>query len=171
MLVADTAVAATLSADELRDIELLLYQDTELLDQGRFSEWSALFTEDCCYWVPASVGQTDPLNEVSLFYEDRELMVMRIERIQHPQAHSLSQPLRSSHVVGQAVVTGAGNGAGELVANSRFTLTEYQRGRQRHFAGTYTHYLCKQDGNYRIRMKRVDLIDCDSLFEPLQVFI
>ncbi len=171
MLVADAALATTLSAKALRDIALLLHAETELLDQQRYAEWLDLFTDDCCYWVPANVGQTDPLNEVSLFYENRELMAMRIARIQHPQAHSLSHPLRISHVVGEAVITTKGAGDGDLIVCSRFTLTEYQRDHRRQFAGKYTYHVRKLAEGYRIRMKRVDLIDCDSLFEPLQVFI
>ena len=78
--------------EDLKVIELLLYRETEFLDQARYEDWLALFTDDCRYWVPAKKEQTDPVDDISLFYEDRNLMEMRIARIQHPRAHSLDNP-------------------------------------------------------------------------------
>ena len=160
----------TLTDGELSEIELLLHQETELLDQCRYQEWLGLYTDGASYWVPAHPDQTDPENHVSLFFEDRALMQMRIKRLQHPQAHSLSAPLRTSHLTGRVVLNGPDE-QGELTAKTRFQMTEYQRDEQRLFAGAYTYRLRRIDGCYRIAHKRVDLINCDSVFEPLQTFI
>ena len=98
IIFADNKMQDELTKDELEAIKRLLYRETEYLDQARYDDWLALFTDDCRYWVPAQKEQMDPVNDISLFYEDRDLMEMRVRRIQHPQAHSLANPITTSHV-------------------------------------------------------------------------
>jgi benzoate/toluate 1,2-dioxygenase beta subunit len=119
--------------------------------------------------VPASPEQPDPIDHVSLFYEDRSLMRMRILRLRHPQAHALAIPIRTSRIVANVMPAVADGDA--LVVRSRFQLVEAQGERQRLFAGAYTHRLLRDAGSFRIRQKRVDLVNCDALHEAIQIFI
>lgn len=75
------------------DAELLaratrfLYEKARLLDERRWHEWLALYTEDCEYWVPAWKSEdeqtSDPRRELSLIYYPRrsglEDSVWRVE--------------------------------------------------------------------------------------------
>ena len=160
-----------LTEADLRALELLLHQETEYLDQARYDEWLALYTDDCRYWAPAGKQQTDPVNELSLFYEDRDLMEMRIARIRHPRAHSLAHPVTTSHVTGDKVIEDIDHASGEITITSRFQMVEHQREEQRLFAGVFRYCVRRESGTFRIRLKRVELINCDACHEPLQVFI
>ena len=171
VIFADNITQGGITDDELEAIELLLYLETEFLDQARYEEWLRLFTDDCSYWVPARKGQTDPVNDISLFYEDRDLMEMRIKRIQHPRAHSLDNPVTTSHVTGAKLIESISADTGEIIITTRFQMVEHQRGEQRLFAGIYRYHLRRESGGFKINLKRVDLINCDAYFEPLQVFI
>ncbi len=171
IIFADKITSSKLTDDALEAIELLLYRETEYLDQCRYADWLVLFTDDCRYWVPARKEQTDPVNDISLFYEDRDLMEMRIARIQHPRAHSLVHPITTSHITGDKVIEGINPDTSELIITTRFQMVEYQRGEQRLFAGTYRYHLRRDNRDFKISLKRVDLINCDAPFEPLQVFI
>ncbi|MDA5194990.1 aromatic-ring-hydroxylating dioxygenase subunit beta [Govanella unica] len=151
------------------EIEDLINNEAEFLDSGRYEDWLDLYAEGGVYWVPRSHAQSDPLNEISLFYEGRALLEMRINRLQHPHAHSAAEPYRVSHVIGRVrkiSVTEAGN---EAHVEARFHIQEYHEGRERHFAGKYSHHLIKADGVWKIRLKRVDLVNCDATFEPIEV--
>ena len=171
IIFADNVSSTELTDDELGAIELLLYRETEYLDQARYEEWLALFTDDCRYWVPARKDQAGPDNDISLFYEDRDLMEMRISRIEHPRAHSLDNPVTTSHVTGDKVIEDCDSEKGELTITTRFQMVEHQAGEQRLFAGTYRYHLRRKPGAFKISLKRVDLINCEAYFEPLQVFI
>ncbi len=171
IILADKKMLSELADKELKAIELLLYQETEFLDQARYEDWLKLFTNDCKYWVPAKKNQTDPVNDISLFYEDRDLMEMRITRIQHPRAHSLDNPITTSHVTGVKVIEEINADTGEITTSTRFQMVEHQRGEQRLFAGTFRYHLRRENKHFKISLKRVDLINCDAPFEPLQVFI
>ncbi len=156
---------------QLHDVEGFLIAEAALLDRGAFDAWLDLFAEDGWYWVPAAPDQPDPDDHVSLFYENKPLMRMRIERLAHPRAHGMAHPVRTSRIVGNVALADAGSAGGEIVAQSRFHLIEYQAGRQRCFAGAYTHRLVRVDGALRIRLKRVDLVNADAAHEALQVFL
>jgi benzoate/toluate 1,2-dioxygenase beta subunit len=153
----------------LADIAAFLGHEAALLDEQRFEAWLELFTADGTYWVPASPDQPDPLDHVSLFYEDRSLMRMRILRLRHPQAHALAIPIRTSRIVANVVLAG-GEGDATIV-RSRFQLVEAQGERQRLFAGSYTHRLVRDAGAFKIHQKRVDLVNCDAEHEAIQIFL
>src|SRR5258707_13207267 len=87
-------------ADDIRAIEAFLYREAMLLDDKRWADWLALYTEDCFYWVPSVMGQADPIDTVSLFAENRMMMEMRVIRVTHPYAFSQEFPTRTSHLVG-----------------------------------------------------------------------
>lgn len=171
IFIADKIAPGALSDADLKEIELLLHREAEFLDQARYDDWLALYTDDCRYWIPASRGQADPVDEISLFYEDRDLMEMRISRIQHARAHSLDNPVTTSHVSGDRVIEDHNAETGELTVTARFQVVEHQHGEQRLFAGTCCYRLRRENGSFRISLKRVDLLNCDAYFEPLQKFI
>ena len=64
--------------------ETFLIQEARLLDERRFREWMELFAEDGTYWVPAVPGQVSPLDQASLFYDDRELMTVSYTHLTLP---------------------------------------------------------------------------------------
>ncbi|MGH6741330.1 MAG: aromatic-ring-hydroxylating dioxygenase subunit beta [Bradyrhizobium sp.] len=152
-------------------VEAVIQREARYLDLQRWDDWLNLYTDECEYWVPASPGQTDAKTQVSLFYEDRTLMETRLKRLVHPSALSLAKPIRTSHVVGGITIEDDGARGGEIVATSSFHMLEQHGERQRLFGGLYTHRLQQSDGTLLIRAKRVDLINCDTPFEVIEIFI
>lgn len=149
--------------------EEFLINEARLLDERRFRDWMTLFADDGTYWVPAVPDQKNPFEEASLFYDDRELMKTRIERLEHPRIHVQTPPSRTAHVVGNVVVEEADAAKGEYVVGSTFIMVEYRDDAQRLFAGRQRHRLRRESGSFRIVQKRVDLINCDGAFEAMAV--
>ena len=149
--------------------EDFLFAEARLLDERRFRDWMALFTEDGTYWVPAVPGQDSPFNQVSLFYDDRDLMKTRVDRLDHPRIHIQTPPSRTAHVVGNVIVDKADEAAGEYVVSSTVIMVEYRDDKQRLFAGRQTHRLRRSGDTFRIAQKRVDLVNCDAAFEAIAV--
>jgi benzoate/toluate 1,2-dioxygenase beta subunit len=128
-----------------------------------------LFTEDGTYWVPAVPNQESPFNQASLFYDDRDLMKTRIDRLEHPRIHVQTPPSRTAHLVGNAMIEQTDAATGEYVVASTFIMVEYRDEAQRVFAGRQRHRLRREGDSFRIVQKRVDLINCDSAFEAMAV--
>lgn len=149
--------------------ERFLIHEAGLLDSRRFREWMGLFAEDGSYWVPAVPDQQDPFSQASLFYDDRDLMKTRIDRLEHPRIHVQTPPSRTAHLVGNTVVELADEGKGEYLVGSTFIMVEYRDDQQRVFAGRQQHRLRRNGASFLIVQKRVNLINCDSAFEAMAV--
>lgn len=149
--------------------ELFLVFEARLLDDRRFRDWMDLFTEDGTYWVPAAPGQSGPFEQASLFYDDRQLMQTRIDRLEHPRIHVQTPASRTAHIVGNVIVEEADETAGTYLVSSTVMMAEYRQDRQRIFAGRQYHRLRREGDGFRIVRKRVDLINCDSAFEAMAV--
>src|ERR1700704_1942414 len=83
-----------------RNVARFLHHEALLLDDRRFEEWLPLYTDDARYWVPAEPGQADPINHVSIMYEDKAVMRMRVRRLMHPRAYAHNPHPRTTHLVG-----------------------------------------------------------------------
>ena len=143
--------------------------EARLLDARRFRDWMALFADDGTYWVPAVPEQKSPFDQASLFYDDRDLMKTRIDRLEHPRIHVQTPPSRTAHLVGNVIVEEADAAKGEYVVGSTLIMVEYRDDAQRTLAGRQHHRLRRDGASFRIVQKRVDLINCDGAFEAMAV--
>src|SRR5499427_8704761 len=124
-------------------LEEFIMHEARLLDERRFRDWMALFAGDGTYWVPAVPDQQSPFDQASLFYDDRDLMRTRVERLEHPRIHVQTPPSRTAHIVGNVSVEPAGK-PNEYVVHSTFIMAEYRDEQQRVFAGRQRHHLRRE---------------------------
>jgi len=153
---------------DLADVGAFLYREARLLDERRFEEWQALFTEDGYYWVPTKPDQTDPLAQVSIFYDDQDSMRTRIQRLRHPEIHIQSPPSRTARVVSNIWLDAPPKDA-DILVKSTLIVLEYRQGQQRQFGGLVSHALVRHAGEFRIRCKKVELINADGVFGALAI--
>lgn len=163
--------AAVTSVETLREIEQLLYEEASFLDRPDLDSWLELYTDDGTYWMPAIEDQEDPLNHISLFYDDRVLMEVRRRNFIHPRAASKDYKVRSSHIISNIRVTEMDDKTGNCTVTSNFHCFMYYRDEQTPYAGTYTHELVRDGDGYKIRHKRVDLINCDAALGSIIIYI
>jgi 3-phenylpropionate/cinnamic acid dioxygenase small subunit len=149
--------------------EEFIISEASLLDARRFRDWMGLFAEDGTYWVPAVPDQKSPFDQASLFYDDRDLMKTRIDRLEHPRIHVQTPPSRTAHLVGNVAIEDSDPAKNEYVIGSTVIMVEYRDDAQRVFAGRQHHRLRRNGDSFRIVQKRVDLINCDSAFEAMAV--
>ena len=159
-------------ADPIREIEQFLYRQAECLDARDWQGFIELFTDDGIYWVPADPSQTTGDGVPSIFYEDRDLMTVRMRRLGHPRAWSQKTDWGTNHVVSNVVVERVDPKAGEIHVRSRFHMVELRRDELRHFAGTYRHRLKRTAKGFRIKLQRVDMVNSQAPYEyVLQVWV
>lgn len=156
---------------DLKSVEKFLFHEARLLDEKKWQEWDGLFTTDGTYWMPASVDQPDPLNYVSLIYEDKLLRAVRIERFDNENAHSLQPIPRSVHLVSNVMIDAYDAVSGTCTVNSRFVVFEYRRDEQRIYGGTYIHVLIIDGTDFKIKQKRVNLVNCESALDNINVYL
>jgi 3-phenylpropionate/cinnamic acid dioxygenase small subunit len=150
-----------------QDCESFLLREARLLDEAKFDAWLALFTADAQYWVPSEPDQKSPYDTVSLIYDDRRLLETRVRRLASPRIYSQEPRSRTSRIVTN--VTLEESGPDSALSRSKFMMIEFRRNEQRLFGGTCFHRLVHQDGSIRIRLKRIDLVNCDAPLDGIVV--
>jgi benzoate/toluate 1,2-dioxygenase beta subunit len=139
-------------------VQQFLFHEARLLDERRLGEWLALYAEDAEYWVPYAWGQQSPKDHVSLFYETKTLLRMRIDRLERELSPLESPAARVNHYLTNVVMD---EGA-ELTARAHLLFVEYRREEQRWFAGRATWRLQRNGDAFLIAAKRVDLLNADQ---------
>ena len=147
-----------------------IYREAELIDEQKLQEWEALFTDDGHYWMPLTHGQTDPLLQGSLMYEDKMLLKIRIERFFGKRTFSQQPHTRSHHLLQAPRILARDDAVGRYTCRTAFHYVETRQDDQLLLAAWATHELVCFDGALRIRLKRVDLVNCDAALPNIQLF-
>lgn len=147
--------------------------EAELLDQRRFDDWLALFADEGRYWVPLlGAAQADPVSHNSLAYEDRLLLQLRVDRLKNPRAHSQHPASHCQHVLQPSRIEG--EEAGVLRLRTPFLYIEARGEQQLMLSGVARHSLVRAaeaPAGWRIRQKRIDLLDPGRALPAVQLFI
>ena len=156
-------------AVDRQQVEQFIYYEADLMDEHRYDEWLALWTDDALYWVPSGRDDIDPKREISLIYDDRVRLQVRITRLKSGFAHAQEPKSRMRRVVSNIVTKEAENG--DIVVFSNFLLTELRRGKQDTFAGRTIHRLRPDNGSFRLASKKVLLVNNDEHIDNLTFLI
>ena len=144
--------------------------EAALLDERRLDEWLVLFAEDGHYWVPLlGAAQADPFSYNSLAYEDRLLLQLRVERLKNPRAHSQHPASHSQHVLQPSRIED--ERADEVRLRTPFLYVEARGEDQVLLSGTARHHLVRTPSGWRIREKRIDLLNAARALPAIQLFI
>ena len=154
---------------DLRRCEQFLLHEARLLDDGKFDDWLALFTLDAWYWVPSEPDQADPVETVSLIYDDRRLLETRVRRLASPRMYSQEPRSRTSRIIGNVTIEDELARRSSCTVRSKFMMIEYRREQQRIFGGTRSIAWCRADGRIMIAWKRVDLVNCDAPMDGITI--
>ena len=157
--------------DRDRDLIDFVYHEARLIDEKRLDEWYELFTEDGLYWMPLTRDQAAGRTQTSLFYEDRLLLKVRIERLNSPNAFSQAEPSWCQHVLQAPRIESRDDATGAYVLRTPFMYLEVQRDDQQVYAGVAWHHLKLQDGRLRMQMKKIDLLNRESALPSIQLFL
>jgi len=149
--------------DLLREVEQFLYAEARLLDERRYEDWLALFTDDCRYWLPLMSTRENGEGEITgdadlaHFDDNKTTLTLRVKRLYTEFAYAERPPSRTVRVVSNVQVE-PGSRDGEATAFSNLivyrtrleTTTDI-------FAGRRTDVLRKADSGWRIARRQVVL--------------
>lgn len=153
------------------DIVEFLYREAELLDTYRYEDWLTLFADDGYYWMPLVWGQTDPRLTGSLMYEDKLLLGVRVERLKGNRTFSQIPKSRCHHVIQTPQIDSRDEAANNYITWTAMHYVETRLDEQSLYAAWATHHLAVENGKLRIKLKRVDLVNCDAAFGNIQLFM
>lgn len=137
-------------------LERFLYYEARLMDDHRYDEWLKLWDEDATYWLPCNADDIDPTRNVSIIYDRRGQLRNRIQRLKETLWLKEQAP-RLKRVVSNIEIEESA--AAELKVSANFILTELHRHQQFLWAGTSLYNLVPSDGTFKIKFKKVLLLN------------
>jgi 3-phenylpropionate/cinnamic acid dioxygenase small subunit len=150
------------------EITRFITREARLLDEKRWDEWYELFTNDGHYWVPLTRDQPDAELHTSLAYEDKLLLRLRIERLRR-RPPSQRPESWSQHVLqAPEIETTAGE---TWLTRTAFHYAEARGDAMQTYTGVALHHLVREGGALRIRLKRINLLNCDAALPSIQLFL
>jgi len=163
--------AVTAQAPSRQDLIDFVVLEARLLDDRRYDEWNALFTDEAIYWVPLVPGQHEGLGHTSHLHEDKLLRTLRIERLKSPRAFSQQPPSRAHHLLQTPTVESNDPVANRYVLRTAFHYSEAQGDEMLMLVGTVFHHLTVREGRLAMALKRVDLLNADAALPAVQLLV
>jgi ethylbenzene dioxygenase beta subunit len=150
-----------------------LYQEAELLDEGRYREWLGLLTDDIRYQVPVRVAKERGASQsavtgiaTNMFHldEDRDSLELRVDRLETGFAWSEEPPSRIRHFVSNVRTEPVEGSPDEVAVRSSVLVYRSRWDRPEHdLLSCERHDLLRRvDGHWRLARRRV-LLDNTTL--------
>lgn len=152
-----------------RDVEQFLFREAEIMDQHRFDEWLSLWSDDGLYWIPCNSDEINPNESVSLIYETRNQLDDRIYRLKGRHAHAQNPRSRLTRAVSNVVIESVSQET--IAVRSNFVLGEVRSGRAETWFGRNRYVLVRDGDDFRIREKKVLLLNNDITMNNLTFLV
>ena len=154
----ELAIADPSERDRFR---MLIEREAQLLDQLRFDEWLSMYAPECIYWVPGTPEAGDPRREITISFDDRRRMEDRIYRLRTGYAWSQAPKSRTVRMMSNVEVFSTQQSSIRMV-RSNFLISEFRVDGTRFLSGWCGHRFIENAHSWQIRVRQVNLIDCDQ---------
>lgn len=145
------------AVDRLREAEQFLFHEARLADEHRYEEWERLWTDDALYWVPANGDDIDPERQMSIIYDNRSRIALRVKQLMTGKRHTQEPQSRLRRLISNVELTGEDE-RGLGVAANTIVFETNQRGDT--LWGARNEYrLRRVDGELRMAYKKVMLVN------------
>ena len=156
------------------EVELLLFYEARLLDDGRYTDWLDLLTAEAVYWIPLDRFD-DPAQCWSLAFDDRRRIEDRVAWLDTGKVHGQSPPSRTQRSLANIEAWPID----DQTCRARCALVchEYRPDRHRQWSGTVDYRLERlpdaagDDAPWQIAWKIVMLIDAEGPQENLTIIL
>lgn len=150
------------------EAEAFLYREARLADAWELEAWEALWTDDALYYVPVDDTQ-DPRTHMSIIFDNRNRIATRIKQLQSGKRHSQRPLSRLCRSVTNVEILGT-EGADTVVTSVVQILESRDRGLT-WWVGRVTHRLRHVDGEVRMAVKKVVLVDSDRALPSMSFLV
>lgn len=166
-------VAVAVAWDEdalLREVTRFLYREARLQDEHEYDAWEALWTDDAVYWIPANGADIDPEKEMSIVYDNRSRIALRIRQLHTGKRHSQTPRSGLRRIVSNIEILDA-RGDEIAVACNAFVYETNLRGET--IWPSRNEYLLRRqaDGSLMMARKKVVLVNNASALYTLSFLI
>ena len=155
----------------MNDIEQFLFLEARLADEGDYDGWEALWTDDGVYWIPANGDDIDPTRQMSIVFDNRSRIALRVRQLKHDKRHSQNPRSRLRRIVGNVELLEGGDADEEIVVGANFIVYESRQRGTTIWGGRAEYRLRRIEHRWRMVRKKVMLVDNDRPLSTLAFLI
>lgn len=155
--------------DVLRDVEQFLYREARLADEHLYELWEGLWTDDGVYWVPANGRESDPERHMSIIYDNRSRISLRVKQLLTGKRHTQEPQSGLRRLISNVELLGDQNGDTSVAANMIIFETN-QRG-DTMWGARNEYRLRRIDDTWRMAFKKVTLVNNEKALYTLSFLV
>lgn len=134
-----------------------LFHEARLADSHDYDGWDALWEEDGIYWVPANGMDTDPETQMSVLYDNRSRIHVRIEQLKTGRRHTQTPRSELARLISNIEIGEVAAAEVTVFANSMI-YEDNLRG-ETVWAARNEYRLRLVNGNFRLVRKKIALVN------------
>ena len=138
-------------------VSQFLFREARLQDSHDYDGWEALWEDDATYWVPANGDDTDPETEMSIIYDNRSRIQVRIAQLKTGRRHTQTPRSSLARLIANIEVTEVATDEVSVRANA-IVYEDNLRG-ETIWASRNDYRLRHVDGGFRLVRKKVALVN------------
>ena len=158
------------SATLLDTVTAFIYREARLQDEHQYQAWEALWTDDGIYWVPANSKDIDPEKEMSIIYDNRSRIALRVRQLMTGKHFTQTPQSRLRRLVSNIELIDQDVG-GDIAVASNSLVFESNLRDDTLWAARNEYRLRYVDGELRMAYKKVTLVNNDKALYTLSFLI
>lgn len=153
----------------LSEVEQFVYREARLQDEHEYADWEALWTDDAIYWIPANAADIDPETEMSIVYDNRSRIAVRVKQLLSGKRYTQEPRSSLRHMISNVEIMGEEGDDIRVGANS--LVFESNRRADTIWAARNDYVLRRVDGVLKMARKKVTLVNNDKPLFTLSFLI
>jgi len=151
-------------------VAAFIYKEARLQDEHQYEAWEALWTEDGVYWVPANGEHIDPEREMSIIYDNRSRISLRVKQLLTGKRHTQTPQSRLRRLVSNIELQDD-QGGGDIAVSCNSMVFESSLRDDTIWAARNDYRLRYVDGELRMAYKKVTLVNNEKAIFTLSFLI
>jgi 3-phenylpropionate/cinnamic acid dioxygenase small subunit len=151
------AYADRFDRDLYHEVTQFLYREARYQDTHEYDAWEALWTDDGVYWVPANGSDGDPEREMSLIYDNRSRIALRIRQLKTGRRHSQTPPSQLARIISNVELLDTAGADIAVACNAQIFETNLRGDTV--WAARCEYRLRRAAGDLRLAYKKVVLVN------------
>lgn len=134
-----------------------LYHEARLQDAHDYDGWEALWEDDAIYWVPANGDDNDPEQKVSIIYDNRSRINVRINQLKTGRRHTQTPRSELARLISNIEIVDVADQ--EVTALANVLIYEDNLRGETLWATRNEYRLRWVDGIFRLARKKISLVN------------
>jgi 3-phenylpropionate/cinnamic acid dioxygenase small subunit len=144
----------------LDEVTQFIYREARLQDDHEYDAWEALWTDDGVYWIPANGEGADPEHEMSIVYDNRSRIALRIKQFNTGKRPSQTPRSRLRRIVSNVEILDHNDTHIRVTANA-MVFESHTRG-DTIWASRNEYRLRREGEGLRMAAKKVILVNNET---------